>query len=109
MGLGIQLTQSFVPVWGEVHVIELIAVFRNLVESAPWRAANRMRSAIRTKRKALAPPADFDQRARRVFDELKKAPLLEPSHDFAQSVLERLRRLDTERKRPDGPHPGKRS
>jgi hypothetical protein len=93
----------------EVHVTELIAVFRNLVESALWRAANRMRSAIRTKRKLLAPPADFDQRAPQAFDELKKAPLLEPRHDFAQSVLERLGYLDTGRKRPDGPHRGKHS
>jgi hypothetical protein len=43
---------------------------------------------------------ELEARVRRLFGELKNTPLVQPSHDLAQEVTARLRRLNQDRAPP---------
>ena len=65
----------------------------------------RVAARMRGMRQALGFPASLDpeleKRARSVFEELRQAPLVQPSRDVVEAVLQRLKEIDPERSTGD--------
>ena len=69
----------------------------------------RVSTYVRGMRQALGFPGSLDpeleERARNVFGELRKGPLVQPSRDVVEAVLQRLKEIDPERsKRSSAEH-----
>jgi hypothetical protein len=65
----------------------------------------RVSAYVRGMRQALGFPVPLDPEleewARNVFGELRKAPLVQPSRDVVEAVMQRLNEIDPERSNPE--------